>query len=850
MEETRNRSKILKKVFLYLFSGIFVLAGLLFALGKWYEDDITAYFLERLNQKINCKVEIQKVDFSLIRNFPYATVSLAGVKAYHSNNFPRKGELLIAERIDFSFNFWNLFSDNYEVNRIILSKSRVNLIIDKEGERNFDILKKELQNEQVNSKVDFKLNKLHFENCELAYSDARSNVYGSALFSDYTLKGAFEQEKFDLASKGELLVHQLELDSIVWIKDKPIKSELSLIADTKNSSYQLQESKLTVGKLELLLKGKVENKSDPYIDLTAEGADMDVTSIISLLPQRFAKKIEDYSSEGEIKLAVKIKGALKNKNVPSIRVDFSTHNLSVENTREDITMKQITCTGKFENQQGGILNFDHLNFKLNNGSFDATLRLQNLNKPNINLNLKADLALEDFSKFVSTDPLQNMKGMAKVDLKLNTSDQTVEEFKQGGYKNIKAEGTAQISDWSFTLKGDTLPYSNFNGTYRFHENEVRIENMQGLVGKSDIKLRGRLENLFGWLFGPSETLGFTAFTESKKVYVDQLMAKKPGDGKEKNAYSLILSPRIKMRLESRIGQLFYRKFRANDITGVLSLNNAVFKAEKLILKTMNGSIAINAAVEANSQNKFLIQSTSILKQVDINRLFYECENFGQTVMKDDNIKGTVDARVEIQAECTSDLSIDPAKVYCKMDLIINKGELILFEPLQALSKYIAVEDLRHVKFSELNNSIEIKDSKIYIPNMEIASNAITISASGTHTFDNEIDYHIRLLLSDVLSRKMKKNKKDDEFGEWEEDEGGKTNLFLSMKGPLTNPRISLDTKGVREKIKQDIKREKQSLKQMFKDEFGLFKNDTTLKPKADPPKKKNKVLIDFDEDDN
>ncbi len=850
MEEKRPRIKILKKVILYLFASLLGLLALLFALGKWYEDDITAWFLQRLNQEINCRVEIKKVEFSLIRNFPYATVSLEGVKAYNSKNFPVKGEMIQAERIDFSFNFWNLFSDNYEVNRIALKQSRVDLRVDTNGERNFDILKKDAANANAESKVDFKLNKLHFENCELAYNDERSKIYGSALFSDYSLKGAFAEEKFDLSSKGELLVHQLELDSIVWVKEKPIKTQLNFIADNKNKSYQLQESQVIVGKLELLLKGMLENKTNPYIDLTAEGDDMDVKSILSLMPQQYVKKIEDYSSDGDIKLSIKIKGAWEKSNVPAMSVDFSTNNLSVENTREDITMKEITCKGKFENQQGGILNFDHLKFKLNNGSFDATLRLQNLNKPNINLNLKADLALEDFSKFVSTDPLQNMKGLAKVDLKLNTSDQTVEEFKQGGYKNIKAEGTAQISDWSFTLSGDTLPYTNFNGTYRFHENEVRIENMQGMVGKSDIKLRGRLENLFGWLFGPGETLGFTAFTESKKVFVDQLMAKKPGDGKEKNAYSLILSPRIKMRLESRIGQLFYRKFRANDITGVLSLDNAIFKAEKLILKTMNGSISMNAAVEANSQNKFLIQSNSILKQVDINRLFYECENFGQTVMKDENIKGTVDARVEIKAVCNSDLSIDPAKVYCKMDLIINKGELILFEPLQALSKYIAVDDLRHVKFSELSNSIEIKDSKIYIPNMEIASNAITISASGTHTFDNEIDYHIRLLLSDVLSKKMKKNKNEDEFGELEEDEGGKTNLFLSMKGPLMNPRISLDTKGVREKIKQDIQREKQTLKQILKDEFGLFKNDTTLKPQDEKPKKKRKVLIDFDEENN
>ena len=134
--------------------------------------------------------------------------------------------------------------------------------------------------------------------------------------------------------------------------------------------------------------------------------------------------------------------------------------------------------------------------------------------------------------------------------------------------------------------------------------------------------------------------------------------------------------------------------------------------------------------------------------------------------------------------------------------------------------------------------------------MDITSSAISISASGTHTFENIIDYHLKLLLSDVLSRKAKKAKKEnEEFGVIADDGLGKTNIFISMKGPINNPKIGYDGKGAQQKIKNDLVQEKQSLKKILNQEFGLFKRDSAVvNSKTEKDKKKQqKVIIEFDE---
>ncbi len=46
--------------------------------------------------------------------------------------------------------------------------------------------------------------------------------------------------------------------------------------------------------------------------------------------------------------------------------------------------------------------------------------------------------------------------------------------------------------------------------------------------------------------------------------------------------------------------------------------------------------------------------------------------------------------------------------------IITQGEPIRREPLEAMSKYVNVEDIRNLKFADLHNRIEIKNQKIFI----------------------------------------------------------------------------------------------------------------------------------------
>ena len=213
-----------------------------------------------------------------------------------------------------------------------------------------------------------------------------------------------------------------------------------------------------------------------------------------------------------------------------------------------------------------------------------------------------------------------------------------------------------------------------------------------------------------------------------------------------------------------------------------------------------------------------------LKNLNIHKTFQAFHHFGQDYIRAENIKGSLTGEFVLNFRMDSSGKIAPASIYNLSDFEIFDGELIQFQPMQKLSNFIRVSELKHIYFSKLENQISIQDQKVTIPEMEIQSSALNLTLSGYHQFNSTFDYRINLLLSEILSRKA--DNKVHKFGTIADDGVGDTRLFLALEGDSTNSTIRYDKEGVKQKLKQDIAEEKENLKQILNEEFGLFARDS------------------------
>ncbi len=145
------------------------------------------------------------------------------------------------------------------------------------------------------------------------------------------------------------------------------------------------------------------------------------------------------------------------------------------------------------------------------------------------------------------------------------------------------------------------------------------------------------------------------------------------------------------------------------------------------------------------------------------------------------------------------------------------------------------------------SQISIENEVIYIPRTSINNSALNIEFNGQHKFNYDIDYHIRLFLSEYFAKKMKK---EDEFGPVENDPDNRRSAFILMTGNMDNPIIKYDLKGMKQKIKEDLKKEGSVIRNIIRQERGLIDMDTLksgrknqrfiLEPEEKPNDKKKK----------
>jgi hypothetical protein len=229
------------------------------------------------------------------------------------------------------------------------------------------------------------------------------------------------------------------------------------------------------------------------------------------------------------------------------------------------------------------------------------------------------------------------------------------------------------------------------------------------------------------------------------------------------------------------------------------------------MNTMGGQLTLNGIVDAKNPKAIDVISSFKLNGLYADSIFYVFENFYQDFIQDKHLRGQVFADVELEMTLNEKLNLISPSLIADISATIKNGELNNFDPLKKLSKYLDDEGLSKLRFADLKNEIHIENKTIYLPQMEVKSNVTSIQLSGTHTFDQHIDYRVIAPL-----RNKKKIDPDEAFGAVEEDGSGKAKVFLKITGTTDVYEVTYDKEAVKKKIASDLKKEVQELKDAFK----------------------------------
>ncbi len=786
-----------------------------------YEDDVKAIVIKELNKHLNAEVRIdpKNIDLTIIRSFPDCALEFKQLTIMESANIKDKDTLLYTESLSLGFNIKDLFRKHYNIKKIALGKGRADLKVDKKGNANYMVWKSD-STAKSNDSLAFALEKITLTDFALNYKNSRARVKIESSIKQINFKGAFSSSNYLLKADGKAFVSLFLVDKTEYINNKNLHFDVEL--DVNQSTYTIRHAETDFNSAKMESSGNfVLQDSLISLDINFNGKNLDISSTLSLLPEKFQNQISDYKSEGEF--YAKGECHYHYSKPLSVVSEFGIRQASITYKPQNTTLSNVNLQGSLNlSKRRSVLKLENISANLNANTFKGDVEVSDFNDPYLKLNIAAKTNLAELMTFYPVDTIREISG--SIDITANIEG-SVNDMRHNTFSpDIRANGTATLKDLKAAFRQSTKDLNIPGGQLTLTDRRLSVSDLKILKGSSDVTLNGEMPNFLGYLFDPNTALAIHANVTSEKIELEDFLFSAGSSSSGSSSFSV--SDKLELNVDVSVRKLSFGKFTAGNITGSLLLKDRKIALKDLSLEATDGIIRMNAFADASGK-ELKVSGDCDLEQLNIRKLFAELNNFGQTTLEDKHLKGFVTAHVSFMANWNEKLEVNTNSIRASSTITIERGELIGFKPLESLAKYIDINELKHIKFSSLQSNIDIRDRMITIPKTSIKSNAINLECWGKHSFDNIVDYHIQLLISELLAKKTRANKNlDDELALVENDPENRRSVFIKMSGPIDNPKISYDRKGAKEKIREDIKNEKQTIKQILKEELGIFKKDT------------------------
>lgn len=759
-----------------------------------FKDRIIQRVIAEVNTYLKTPVQVEKVDIDFLHGFPRIAVRFDRV--HMASGF---GETLVeAEELYVLIDPISLARGGGDVDVIELSNAQVNIVIDKAGKPNYLVFQNPDTTTNQEDGPGFSLKAIRLNNVIFTLEDARSEVYMEIDLQQVQGKLSWNRGQLNNNISGKLGLTSYVQKSFALNSESILDVDLATAMNFEEQHLVIIPSKIHTAGTEINVGGDIFLKpKERAIDLNLEAKDATIALIARLMPERTAKRLKDYESSGDIYIKASIKGRLSNGQSPALVSEYTLDNVALTHPEFGADIKNLHLNGTLKISRLADLSTANVIIStatgnLMNKPFDFNAQLLNFLDPTLALNFEGALDAAWLAHKIGYNQAKSASGEIMVSVDYD------------GHVDGKVHSDEEIISGKIELRdvGVDLPsgtsLKHLDGEVTFSPGAIYATNFGGYWGKSDFLLNGDVTGIraFSEIASSKTKLVIGAELKSEHIYLDEIVADILAVTKQNEEEQVKDIPELKFSLKFLIKELDFRRFRGSEIIGLLSFDKPTLTVEKFSSKTMGGEVALNGKLRNENNGDVFIEAHAETVHVEIDSLLYVFNNFNQNFLTNEFLKGQLTAESFASMYFTKDWQLRRNLLKAETRLKVVNGELNNFEPIMALSKFIDDRDdnLSHLKFSEIENYINVARDTIFIPEMTVMTNVRDIKVAGIHTLDQHIDYK---LVVPVINE----NVDDDEaFGAVEKVQNASPNLHFRIHGTTKDYKVSYDLKRTVKKV--------------------------------------------------
>ena len=827
-----------RKFFLWVF-GIFFLLILIVLFGSsFFADRIGNAVISELNENLKHGIEVESYDLTLVKYFPNAAVTLHHVKVPDDLN---KNTLLEAEELAFRFKLFSLFGSKIKISSVVVNNGALFVNMDRNGEGNYDIFKEtEGSTSDESSDLSIKLEEAKMVDVELIYADRQNNQDVVLNIKEANMAGEFSGDRFALKSDANFESKFFETVDGRYFSGKNISYRADVDVDLKNEHYQFRDFLLTIEENKFSIGGEVKKEAKGYLyDLTFDGKDCTLQSLLGLLPEGYVEDLVGLKSKGDFTFEGTAKGK-SGKQQPVINVKLGLKDGKISGPQLNYPFKDLTFTatytnGKARSNKSSVLEIQDFKGYLQRELIELKLKVTDLDDPFVDAYFNGAISLGAVYKFANSDLITDASGDLEI-YDLEVHGRYEEMMNPNLMYKVQSSGKVDFDDAMIKVNKEKITVDK--GSLILNGNDLTLENFKIEGVGSVIKLDGSFRNLIPVLLSDSinskdaklifdskltaESLDIQRWLNISNVPEKETVEKEVYDSLKSEQYASreALTNFLDGTFECVIDEFSYGKIKGKDFNGKLTFKDGQMIVDGGVL-AMGGGFDLDGIIYMTQTPH--LKAKLVCKGIDANDFFKQTDNFGQDILTSKNIKGTIDAKIAINSFWDKEGEMEMDKLHVLTEAHIKNGELIKFDMLNDFSTFVKLKDLQHIHFTDTRNWFEIKDEELNIPVMLIQSNALNLTISGKHSFDQNIDYNVKVNAGQVVMKKLFKRPGSKPI----KAKNGLFNLYYKIKGDLENYEMDSAKKMIKKEFEEsEVK--KQRLKSQLIREFGTIDEVTEI----------------------
>ncbi len=735
-----------------------------------YKEDIIAKAVQSLQASIKSKSSYSSIDISIWSSFPLLAVDMEDI--FIEDSYLKGDTLLYAKKFSLAFDWLDALSGSYEISKITLDQAQVNLIKNKKGVGNWNVMK------EFSSKQDFQfgLEKLKLKSTKVLYWDARSDFFQETEFSTLTLKGDFSDEYIFIQGSADGRIADFYVDGKTYVHNIDWQWDGDVTFDQSNQILTIKQGDWEILDSPISLTGWLDFKKGEG-DAQWKSESIKADRWITAMPVWLSGPIKSYNPKGEMSISGKFEGKFDN---PQFHADLLWNDGELLEPQSGVALENLQLQLDFDLKNGlDRCTIHQLEGEMGGGNWKISGTVSQAESPDIDLKVEVNGALAEIHDFLKWDTLENVSGNCNLNSRFVGKVQLLQDSTLD-WQSLKAEGNLALQNVALGIKGLNYKLQDLNAVVQLHEGHAIIHQWVGKWGESDFDVSGRWNNVIDYFAKGDALMKAELNIESKHVLLDNWIIEM------NNTKTLALPYFSDFNIHLKCDELIYKDFKADNISADLELDRKHFQVNQYTLETAGGKVSgdIQAALLRN--NDVALELTANSQNLDIQQLMHEFRDFSQEVIKEEQLKGRLNAELELQVNLAPDWAVKKETIQGFVDLAILDGEIIEWKLLSGVADYLKrnkwiapiidedllAEKLRHVKFKSLKNILAIQNGWIDIPWMEINTSALNMVLKARHSLNNEVDYLMGFHVRDLLLRDPKAAP----------TENGKK-FFISMKGP-------------------------------------------------------------------